>query len=86
MAADTRRLEHMLQLREELFQQMEQAEREFSAARLQVEKMESDLRIGRPASPDYDQAKGHRLPQAEARLVGLFRELLKLEDKIKAAG
>ena len=71
-----------MHLREEVLQQMETAERELSDLRTRVERMESDLRIGRPRPAAYDETKGHLLPQAEARLVDLYRELLKLEDKI----
>ena len=38
-----------------------------------------------PEPPDYQAAKGRLLPQAEARLIALFGDLLKLEDKIRAA-
>jgi hypothetical protein len=82
MAGDSKRVNHLLQLREEVFQEMEEADQEFTRLRLLVERMESDVRIGRSEPPDYPQTKGRLLPQAEARLVHLYRELTKLEDKI----
>lgn len=85
MPPDQKRMETLLALREEIFAEMEQAETEFSAVRLRVERMESDLRIGKTEPPQFAQVKGHALPQAEARVVDLFRGLLKLEDKINAA-
>ncbi len=85
MDDERRRVEHLLQLRETLFEEMEEAEREFSTLRLRVERMESDLRIGRAEPAAYQETKGHLLPQAEARVVDLFSQLLKLEDKIKLA-
>jgi len=84
MAGDNRRLEHLLQLREELFQEMEQAEREWAAVRVRVERMDSDIRLGRPEPEEYQHLKGHLAPQSEAEVVSLFRQLLKLEDKLKA--
>lgn len=75
--------ENLLRLREEILAEMEAAEREFSQVRMRVERYESDLRIGRPEAPAYQQTKGHELPQAEQRVVDLFRQLLKVEDRIK---
>jgi hypothetical protein len=75
----------LLRLRDEVLDEMDQAEREFSAVRMRVERMESDLRIGLPEPAGYAQAKGHDLPAAEQRVLDLFRQLLKLEDKIKLA-
>ena len=86
MPADPLRQAHLLQLRDGLFEEMEAAEREFARLRLLVERMESDVRIGRPAPASFSETKGRLLPQAEARLVELFRDLLKIEDKIRAAG
>lgn len=83
--SEPHRLEHLLQLRASVLEEMEEADREFSAIRMRVERMESDVRIGRPEPPGYAEAKGCLLPQAEARVVHLYRELLKLEDKINAA-
>jgi hypothetical protein len=85
MAADQARCEHLLQLREQVLRDMEEADLEFSRVRMRVERMESDLRIGRPEPADYAGAKGRLLPQAEERVLGLFRELMKLEDKLNAA-
>ena len=82
---DRNRIEHLLQLRETVFAEMEEADREFTALRLRVERMESDLRVGMPEPPSYQETKGRLLPQAEARVIDLFSELLKLEDKIKLA-
>lgn len=82
MAEELPRREHMLELRAALFDEMEVAEREFSRVRLLVERQESDLRIGLPEPADYQHTKGRLLPQAESRVLDLFRDLLKLEDKI----
>lgn len=75
--------ESLVRLRDEILAEMEEAEREFSRLRMQVERFESDLRIGRPEPADYQDTKGHALPQAEQRVVDLFRQLLKVEDRIK---
>lgn len=83
MADTTESTTSLLALRDEVLDEMEEAEREFSRVRMQVERMESDVRIGRPEPAGYQDAKGHLLPQAEQRVVDLFRQLLKLEDKIK---
>ena len=85
MADDAGRTEHLLQLREELFREMETAEQEWAAVRVRVERMESDIRVGRPEATGFQQAKGRDLPGAEGRVVELFRQLLKLEDKINDA-
>lgn len=61
---------------------MAAADLEYSHMRMRVERMESDQRIGRPAAAEYAEAKGRHLPAAEGRVLELFRELLKLEDKI----
>jgi len=84
MPEDGRRLEHLVRLRDELLDEMETADREFTEVRMRVERMESDMRIGRPEPSAYAEAKGHVLPQAEGRVLDAFRNLLKLEDKIKA--
>lgn len=84
MSDDTKRLEHLLQLRDELFADMEEAELAFARLRVKVEHMESSLRIGHPEPADFVDIKGHQMPQAEGRVLGLFRDLLKLEDKINA--
>ena len=83
MAAPTEPGSALLRLRDELLDEMEAAEQEFSRVRMAVERMESDVRIGRPEPPAYQNAKGRDLPQAEQRVVDLFRRLLKLEDQIK---
>ena len=82
MAASTEPGSAHLRLRDELLDELEAAEQAFSRVRMAVERMESDVRIGRPEAPNYSQAKGHDLPQAEQRVVDLFRQLLKLEDQI----
>lgn len=84
MPVDPRRTEHLLALRDELLTQMEEADRELGRVRMQVERMESDLRIGQPEPAGYQDAKGHTLPRAEKLVVDLYRELLKLEDKLNA--
>lgn len=75
--------ESLIRLRDEILAEMEEAEREFSRLRMLVERYESDLRIGRPEAVEYQDTKGHALPQAEQRVVDLFRQLLKVEDRIK---
>lgn len=72
----------LLQMREELFAEMTEAEQEFTRLRVQVERMESDIRIGEPEPPTYTETKGRLLPRAEGRVLDLYRDLLKLEDKI----
>ncbi len=76
------RLEHLYELRRGLFDEMEEADRELSRIRMQVERSESDLRIGDPGPPDYEQVKGHLLPQTESRFLEAYRSLVKLEEKI----
>jgi hypothetical protein len=78
----TPRLQHLLQLRDDLFQELESAERELSGLRMKVERMESDLRIGRREAAEFGETKGRLLPRAEAALLEHFQALLKLEDKI----
>ncbi len=78
------RLEHLYELRRGLLDEMEQADRELSRVRMQVERAESDLRIGDPGPSDYEEVKGHRLPQAEGRFLEAYRSLVKLEEKIAA--
>jgi hypothetical protein len=85
MSDESRRLEHLHQLRESVLEEMEAAEGDLSRLRVRVERMESDQRIGRPFPASYQEAKGRLLPQAESRLIDLYRQLLKLEDKINAA-
>jgi hypothetical protein len=80
----TQRLEHLIELRRGLLEEMEEADHELSRVRMQVERAESDLRIGDSAPLGYEELKGHRLPQAEARVVETYRSLLKLEEKIVA--
>ena len=76
------RLEHLARLREELFNEMEAAESEMARVRVRVERLESDQRLGGPVTPEYEQLKGHTLPQLEARVVQAFNGVLKLERKI----
>jgi hypothetical protein len=83
MASDQQRVEHLLRLRDEILRDMEEADLEFSRVRMTLERMESDVRIGRPATEEYTQTKGRLFPQAEARVLELFRDLMKIEDKIK---
>lgn len=85
MAEDTQRIEHLLALREDVLAEMAEADLEFSRVRMELERAESDLRIGRPEPPEYARLKGQLFPRAEARVLELFRELLKLEDKIKGS-
>lgn len=82
MRREEHRSDYLLQMRDELFEEMSEAELEFARLRVRVERMESDLRLGRPEPPDYTEAKGRLLPRAEGRVLDLYRDLLKLEDKI----
>jgi len=82
MAADPGRLDHLMQLRGSVLNEMEEADGEYCALRMRVERIESDIRIGRPEPSEYADLKGHALPQAEGRVLDLYRQLLKLEDKI----
>lgn len=85
MTDDSKRLEHLLRLRNELLDEMTEADLEFSRVRMALERLESDLRIGRPIAPGYADLKGRTFPRAEAHVLELFRQLLKLEDKINAS-
>ena len=62
----TMRLEHLYELRRGILDEMEEADRELSRVRMQVERAESDLRIGDPGPANYEQMKGHsfRRPRA----------------------
>jgi hypothetical protein len=83
--AEPQHLQHLLRLRDEVFQEMEAADLEFSRLRMRLERMESDVRVGLPEPSGYEDLKGHAVPRAETRVLELFRNLLKLEDKILAA-
>lgn len=85
MAEDQQRIQHLLALREGVLTELAEADLEFSRIRMALERMESDLRIGRPEPSDYTEVKGHQFPRAEARVLDLFRDLLKLEDKINGS-
>ena len=85
MAADEKHLEHLQQLREGILQELEEADLEFSRRRMRVERAESTMRVGLPGPPEYAEEKGHLLPRAEGRVLDLFRELLKIEEKINLA-
>jgi hypothetical protein len=76
------RLEHLMELRAGIFEEMEELERELAALRMRVERAESDLRLGEPEAEEYAHLKGHDLPAAEGRLVQAYNNLLKLEEKI----
>jgi hypothetical protein len=82
MAGHEQRLLHLFRLRDGLLDDLAEADRAFSELRMRVERMESDLRVGRPEAEEYRETKGRLLPRAEARVVALFRDLLKVEDKI----
>lgn len=82
MADERQRIERLLALRDDVLTEMQEADLEFSRLRMSLERMESDVRIGRPEAPEYTRIKGHQFPRAEARVLDLFRDLLKLEDKI----
>ena len=81
-----KRREHLLELRAGVFEEMEEADAELSRLRLRVERMESDLRLGAEPSGEYSRIKGHDMPEVEARLVQAYRNLLKLEDKLRELG
>jgi hypothetical protein len=76
------RLEHLMELRAAVFAEMEELESELARLRMQIERAESDIRLGQPEPADYDRLKGHDLPEAEGHLLQAFNDLLKLEDKI----
>jgi hypothetical protein len=76
------RLEHLMELRAGVFTEMEELESELARLRVQIERAESDIRLGEPEPENYDRLKGHDLPDVEARLLQAFNSLLKLEDKI----
>ena len=78
-----KRREHLEELRAGVLDEMEAADGELSRLRMRVERMESDLRLGAEPGDDYEQIKGHAMTQTEARLIELYRELLKIEDKIR---
>ena len=61
---------------------MAEADLRFSAVRMEVERMESDIRIGEPEPDGYAETKGRRLPQAEREVLDLARELWRLEERI----
>ncbi len=84
MSEPTARAETLQRMRDELFRNLEEADLEFSRVRIRVERMESDMRLGAPEPPEYSPTKGTLLPHAESRVLDLFRELLKLEDKIRS--
>jgi hypothetical protein len=76
------RLEHLLELRAGVFSEMEELENELARLRMQIERAESDIRLGEPEAAEYVRLKGHDLPDIEGRLLQAFNNLLKLEDKI----
>lgn len=82
MSGEDNRNGYLLQMRDELLDEMDLAEQEFTRLRVLVERMESDIRIGRPEATAYTESKGRLLPRAEGRVLDLYRDLLKLEDKI----
>jgi hypothetical protein len=53
---------------------------------MRVERMESDIRLGAEPSEEYARIKGHTMPDVEARVVQAYRNLLKIEDKIREMG
>lgn len=80
--SDDHGLASLLALRENVLRDMAEADLEFSRVRMQVERLESDVRIGREPTAEYEDLKGHALPQAEGAVLDLFRQLMKLEDRI----
>lgn len=85
MADETPRVERLLALRDDVLTEMAEADLEFSRIRMALERMESDVRIGRPQAPEYTQVKGRDFPRAEGRVLDLFQDLLKLEGKINSS-
>jgi len=86
MSSDSHpRLSTLEALRQQALAEIEAAERDLAGLRAQIERWESDLRLGARPTPEYEELKGRRLPRAEDRLMEAFRSLLKLEDKIRAA-
>jgi hypothetical protein len=81
-ATGEKRREHLLHLRDELLQSLAETDRALSETRMQVERAESDIRIGASPASDYEEMKGHVLPRLEADLRQTYAELLKIEDKI----
>ena len=80
---ETGSADHLIAHRDRVLAEMTEADLELSRVRMRVEALESDIRIGRAESPDYAELKGHALPQAEAAVIGLYRELARLEDRIR---
>ena len=76
------RVEHLLELRAGIFEEMEELEREMAGLRMRVERAESDLRLGESETEEYTRLKGHELPAVEGRLVQAYNNLIKLEEKI----
>lgn len=81
--APSSRREILLEQRLRILDEMEEADLDLSRLRMRLERWESDLRISQPPAPGYDELKGRIVPQAEARVVGLFRELTRVEDRIR---
>jgi hypothetical protein len=78
-----KRMAHLRELRAGVFEEMEEADAELSRLRMRVERMESDIRLGAAPSEEYTRIKGHDMPEVEARVVQAYRNLLKIEDKIR---
>lgn len=76
------RLEHLMELRAGIFEELEELERELAGLRIRVERAESDIRLGGPEPENYGRLKGHDLPALETRLLQTYNNLLKLEEKI----
>ena len=76
--------ENLLRMRDAVLAEMAAADVELSRLRMLVERMESDLRIGRAEDAEYQHLKGHAMPQAENEVLGAYRNLLKIEDRINA--
>jgi hypothetical protein len=78
-----KRREHLLELRAGVLDEMEEADATLSRLRMRVERLESDIRLGAEPSAEYSRIKGHDMPDVEGRLVQAYRNLLKIEDKIR---
>ncbi len=75
-------LRRLQQLRQEALDQLAEADLTCSRVRMQVERMESDLRVGLPEPAGFAEAKGTLLPRAEQAVQDNLRELWRLEERI----
>jgi hypothetical protein len=76
------RLEHLMDLRMGLFEELEELDHQMVTLRTRIERMESDMRLGEPEPEGYGRLKGHDFPGLEARYLQTYSNLQKLEEKI----